>query len=154
MTMSYASSKHESFENGEILFTLSLKALQDAPLSQMITINSDITATEAYAGIAPKVMDIRLELTSVAAEDVKLFQNEPNPFRDLTRIAFFMPVEGDAKLSVYDVSGKMVVSRNLQAEKGMNQVTFTQEQLGQHGVLYYTLETGQFTETKKMIILE
>ncbi|KXK38825.1 MAG: hypothetical protein UZ09_BCD002001198 [Bacteroidetes bacterium OLB9] len=36
----------------------------------------------------------------------------------------------------------------------MNSEVFTKAQLGVSGVLYYTLESGDYTATKKMIIVE
>jgi hypothetical protein len=52
------------------------------------------------------------------------------------------------------MTGKIVVVRNIAATKGLNSEVFTKEQLGVSGVMYYTLESGDFTATKKMIIVE
>jgi hypothetical protein len=38
--------------------------------------------------------------------------------------------------------------------KGYNQITLNSSELPAVGVLYYTLETADFTATKKMIIIE
>ena len=65
-----------------------------------------------------------------------------------------MPDAAAATLSVFDVTGKLVEVRNITAMKGLNSEVFTKEQLGVSGVLYYTLESGEFTATKKMIIVE
>jgi len=83
-----------------------------------------------------------------------LYQNEPNPFLGATKISFYMPKAAKATLSIFDVSGKLVATRNIDAVKGTNTETFTREQLQTSGVLYYTLESGDFTATKKMIIIE
>ncbi|MCC7443214.1 MAG: T9SS type A sorting domain-containing protein, partial [Saprospiraceae bacterium] len=61
---------------------------------------------------------------------------------------------GAATLSVYDMTGKLVVTRSISAVKGLNSEVFTKDQLGVSGVMYYTLESGDFTATKKMIIVE
>ena len=65
-----------------------------------------------------------------------------------------MPTAAKATLNVFDVTGKVVAVRVVDASKGMNSEIFTREQLGATGVLYYTLESGDFTATKKMIIVE
>jgi hypothetical protein len=36
----------------------------------------------------------------------------------------------------------------------MNSEVFTREQLGAAGVLYYRLESGDYSATKKMIVIE
>ena len=38
--------------------------------------------------------------------------------------------------------------------KGYNEVTIDRSQLGSTGVLYYQLETAEYSATKKMIIVE
>jgi len=57
-------------------------------------------------------------------------------------------------MTVFDVTGKVIVQRDIDGVKGYNTVNFTANQLGTSGVLYYTLESGDFTATKKMIIIE
>ena len=59
-----------------------------------------------------------------------------------------------ATISVYDVTGKIIAKKDIEGAKGYNTVNFTADQLGTSGVLYYTLESGDFTATKKMIIIE
>jgi hypothetical protein len=65
-----------------------------------------------------------------------------------------MPSAAKASLSVYDVTGKLVTVRNIDASKGLNSEIFTRDNLALAGVLYYTLVSGDFTATKKMIIVE
>jgi len=57
-------------------------------------------------------------------------------------------------MSIFDVTGKLVVRRQIEAVKGINTMTFTREQIGTSGVLYYQLESGQFTAQKKIIIID
>jgi hypothetical protein len=57
-------------------------------------------------------------------------------------------------LTVRDVKGALVYKVEGNYAKGNNQFTLKKSQLGASGVLYYTLETTDFTATKKMVILE
>jgi hypothetical protein len=59
-----------------------------------------------------------------------------------------------ATLKVFDVTGKIVATRNIHAVKGWNTEVFTKEQLGASGVLYYQLESGNFSDMKKMIVID
>ena len=83
-----------------------------------------------------------------------LRQNEPNPFVHQTVISYDMPVASKVTLTVHDVSGKVVASRSIDAQKGMNSEVFTRQELGQTGVMYYTLKSGEFTSSLKMIVIE
>ncbi len=62
--------------------------------------------------------------------------------------------EDKATMKVFDVAGKVIVVKNIEGVRGYNTVNFTAKELGASGVLYYRLESGDFTATKKMIVIE
>ena len=151
--MSYATNESVTVKEGEVLFTLTVKAAKATKVSEMIALNSGVTKSESYNSDL-KVGEVSLSVRTAPVASIELFQNEPNPFRGQTTISFTMPDAATATLSVFDVTGKLVTVRNITAVKGLNSEVFTKEQLGVSGVLYYTLESGEFTATKKMIIVE
>jgi hypothetical protein len=153
VTMSYASNEAISATEGEVLFTLVVKADKAMNVSEMISLTSEVTKAESYNSDL-KVGNVSLSVRTAPVANIELFQNEPNPFKGQTTVNFNMPVAATATLSVYDVTGKVVTIRNIDAVKGLNSEVFTKEQLGVSGVLYYTLVSGDFTATKKMIIVE
>ncbi len=153
VTMSYASTEGTSIHAGEVLFTLIVKADKAGNVSEMITLNSGVTAAESYSSDLT-VGKVSLDVRTAPVAGIELNQNEPNPFKGQTTVSFVMPEAATATLSVYDVTGKVVTVRNIDANKGLNSEIFTREQLGATGVLYYTLKSGDFTATKKMIIIE
>jgi hypothetical protein len=155
VTMSFASNEAVSAKGDDVLFTMIVKANKAGNVSEMMTLNSDVTAAESYVGTDMTVGKLSLNVrTADVAEAIELFQNEPNPFKGQTTVSFYMPSAAKASLSVYDVTGKLVTVRDIDAVKGYNSEIFTTAQLGTSGVLYYTLVSGDFTATKKMIIVE
>ena len=122
-------------------------------VSEMLAVSSTVTAAESYTSDL-KVGKVSLDVRTAPVKAIELSQNEPNPFKGQTSISFMMPEAATATLSVYDVTGKVVTVRNINANKGMNSETFTREQLGASGVMYYTLKSGDFSATKKMFIVE
>jgi large repetitive protein len=56
-------------------------------------------------------------------------------------------------LTIRDVKGALIYRVEGNYTKGNNQVILKQEQLRASGVLYYTLQTNDFTATKKMVLL-
>jgi hypothetical protein len=153
VTMSYAASENVTLTEDEILFTLVVKSTKKALLSELISLGSGITKAESYTGDL-HVAGVSLNIRNKSLSKIELFQNEPNPFKGQTTINFFMPQATSATLSVYDLSGKLLEIRKIDAVKGMNSQVFTKESVGSSGVLYYTLESGDFLATKKMIIVE
>lgn len=94
------------------------------------------------------------QISSGIPEEFELSQNYPNPFNPQTRIRFSVPVTGNVKLRIYNSLGVEVnqpVSRVLAA--GSYQFIFNASGLP-GGVYFYTIESGAFKDTKKMILLK
>jgi len=153
VTMSFASRTPITAKADDVLFTLTLKSTAKSTVGNLMKVTSDVTTAEFYNSTL-QVGKVSLTTRNADLEGIELFQNEPNPFRSQTLVSYYMPKAASVKLSVFDVTGKVVVVRNINAVKGLNSEVFTREELGASGVLYYTLESGDFSGTKKMIIVE
>ncbi|MBK8518883.1 MAG: T9SS type A sorting domain-containing protein [Saprospiraceae bacterium] len=153
VTMSYAGKQGITLGEGTVLYTIIVKADRAVKVSEMLSIGSAVTPAESYTHDFA-VGKVSLEIRTAPVTAITLMQNEPNPFKGQTTISFNMPNAAAATLSVYDVTGKVVSVRNIQTNKGLNSEIFTREQLGASGVMYYTLKSGDFTATKKMIVIE
>ncbi|NJL55570.1 T9SS type A sorting domain-containing protein [bacterium] len=138
----------------QVLFTLIIRAKADANLSQVLGISSRYTVAEAY-NQASELMNVGIQFNSgaVTAVGFELYQNTPNPFKGQTVIGFNLPTAGDATISISDVTGKVVKLVRGNYAKGYNNVILQSTDLPT-GVLTYTLQAGQFTDTKKMVILQ
>lgn len=91
---------------------------------------------------------------NTVAEDYSLSQNYPNPFNPSTVISYQLPEGGFVNLKVYNELGKEVsslVSKNQNA--GRYEVTFDGSNLGS-GIYYYSINAGNYTETKKMMMVK
>lgn len=86
--------------------------------------------------------------------DYKLYQNYPNPFNPNTIIKFRIKDSRFVTLKVYDILGKEIstlVSEELDA--GIYETEFKASELSS-GVYYYRLVAGNFTDTKKMLLVK
>ncbi|HAX49801.1 MAG TPA: T9SS type A sorting domain-containing protein [Ignavibacteria bacterium] len=84
----------------------------------------------------------------------RLEQNYPNPFNPQTSINFTIPSGSIVKLSVFDVLGREVASPvNEYRAAGSYDVSFDAASLSS-GVYYYRIAAGEYSETKKMIVLK
>ena len=138
--------------DGEV-FAISFTAKADGSLSEMIRINGRFTQAEAYNEHLER-MNVALRFDTPSENDnFVLYQNTPNPFTDQTRIAFHLPSQTQATLTITDISGRKVKVWNLDGEKGYNEVIFDNAELLTSGILFYRLETRDFTATKKMLVL-
>ncbi|MFA7420833.1 MAG: T9SS type A sorting domain-containing protein [Melioribacteraceae bacterium] len=94
-----------------------------------------------------------VEETGIPVE-FNLNQNFPNPFNPATKISFSLPKEGFTKLVVYDLLGKEVsilVKDKLNA--GAHSINFDAKNLPS-GVYLYALTSGNYSSTKKMILIK
>jgi len=138
----------------EVLFTLVFRANTDAEVSEVLSVGSRYTTSEAYTE-AGELMDVALNFgaTQVTAAEFKLHQNQPNPFNGITTIRYELPEAAQATITVKDVSGRVLRVIEQDGVKGANQVDVKAAGLPA-GVLFYTVETAEHTATKKMIIME
>ncbi|HMN23734.1 MAG TPA: M1 family aminopeptidase [Ignavibacteriaceae bacterium] len=95
------------------------------------------------------------EVEEVNFPDVySLEQNYPNPFNPTTIIKFNLAKAGFTSLKIYDVLGKEVANiLNGELEAGHHQVSFDASNLPS-GVYMYTVSSGSFTESRKMMFLK
>ncbi len=156
MTMSWSSEKAVNAAEGEVLFTVVMKATENGRLSNMMSVGSDVTRSESYAGSEMETnrLDLSFRTNESEVAGYALYQNEPNPFKTNTVVNFNMPTAGEATFTVTDVTGKLVHTRKVNAVKGMNKVEFNRTDVPVSGVVYYTIESGDFTATKAMIVIE
>jgi hypothetical protein len=87
-------------------------------------------------------------------KEFKLFNNFPNPFNPSTKIKFDIPTPTLVKLTVYNILGKEVtnlVNENMSA--GSYSVEFSADNYSS-GVYFYRIETSDYVETKKMLLLK
>jgi len=93
----------------------------------------------------------------------KLYQNYPNPFNPVTKIKLdvaahlqysFSKSKMNVYLKIFDIQGKEIATLvNEQLKAGTYEVEFKADDLPS-GVYYYKITAGNYTNTKKMILLK
>jgi hypothetical protein len=97
-------------------------------------------------GIAP--------VAGITPDRFSLSQNYPNPFNPTTNISFSIPTSGDVRLAVFDAMGRQVaLLANGKFEAGTYNIDFNASSLAS-GIYFYTLSAGEFTQTKKMMLIK
>jgi hypothetical protein len=152
-------SRATSVSADKVLFTLVFRADQGGELSQMLSVGSRITSAEAYSmdngslittDVNLGFKDAQVDVTSEFA----LYQNIPNPFKDQTIVGFDLPSAMSATLTLYDITGRVLELVKGDFTAGYNEISIDRQDIGGQGVVYYRLDAGTFTGTKKMILLD
>ncbi len=149
LVISWNDAKAISLAN-DVLFTVSVK--MDANSS--LNISDKVITSEAYQGPTLEVIGVNT-IGSDAVAMNSLSQNEPNPWKASTTIAFNLENGGETTFKVYSATGELVYRNTANYTAGENVFTLSSENIsGASGVLYYTIESGEYTATRKMIILK
>ena len=95
--------------------------------------------------------------------EFSLFQNYPNPFNPVTKIKFDVPngvppLKGDrgmtVRLIIYDILGREVTTLiNEQLKPGSYEADWDGSNFASD-IYFYSLQTEEFTETKKMVLMK
>lgn len=85
-----------------------------------------------------------------------LSQNYPNPFNPSTRINYDLRNSNFVSLKVFDMLGKEVASLvNEKQNTGSYSVDFNSSEFNlPSGIYFYTLNAGEFKETRKMVLVK
>ena len=89
----------------------------------------------------------------------ELVGNYPNPFNPETRISFLTKENGPVSIDIYNIKGQRVRSLlNENREAGVHNVVWNgKDDKGKNvasGVFFYRMKSGQYTSTKKMILMK
>ena len=106
-----------------------------------------------YVSDEPVIAGIN-NISSEIPENFSLLQNYPNPFNPVTMLKFQIPRNGFVKLTVFDMLGKEIETL---VNEDLHAGTYEYEWNGINmpsGVYFYKLTAGNFTETRKMIMIK
>ncbi|TKJ38437.1 hypothetical protein CEE37_13040 [candidate division LCP-89 bacterium B3_LCP] len=91
---------------------------------------------------------------TVAPSDYGLSSAYPNPFNPETKLTFTLPQAGEVSLSVYDLSGREVATLyDGYYPSGSHEAIFNAQGLTS-GVYFIRLATGDFQQTRKLMLLK
>jgi hypothetical protein len=95
-----------------------------------------------------------IEVEVYAPLAFKLDQNYPNPFNPSTKIEYTIPTDGYTELKVYDIMGNSITTLVSETKPaGSYEVDFDASDIPS-GVYFYTLASGEFIISKKMMLIK
>ncbi len=95
-----------------------------------------------------------MESTAAVPDQFMLSQNHPNPFNPTTTISFALPDEAQVKLEVFNIMGQKVTTLvDGYLDAGEHSVTWDASGVAS-GIYFYRIETDEFVESRKMVLLK
>ncbi len=116
------------------------------------------TAKDSVGYIGKDTLVVNYSTTDVVDSQIprifSLQQNYPNPFNPVTIIKYAVPKTSFVNITVYDLLGREIVKLvNEEKPPGNYNIKFNGSNLTS-GIYFYRLQSGGFSETKKLILLK
>ncbi len=125
-------------------YTAGVEAVYDDGLSAIveITFTYGVSETEDIIGV-----------------DTKLNGNYPNPFNPITNIAYSIRDAGNVTLRVYNLRGQLVKTLINEVKETGNHTAFwngtnNSNKSVSSGIYFYKMKSGNYSSTKKMILMK
>ncbi len=131
----------------------------DNSLAQSWSESLDPLGTPGYENSVYAILGVNDQYIGSIPEEFSIHQNYPNPFNPMTQIKYEIPKEIFVSIVVYDLSGRLVktlVKENQSA--GYYSINWDATNIQglkvSAGMYIYRIQSGNFSETKKMILLK
>ena len=97
--------------------------------------------------------------TYLYPETFRLYKNYPNPFNPITSLRYDLPKDGLVNITIFDMRGRLVKTLvNGSRTAGYNSIqwnaTDDRNEPVSAGLYLYTIQTGEFRQTRKMLLLK
>lgn len=148
VSISWNSNSQQIIHENEVLFYIETST-KNLHLEQ---IHQNGFNSELYLDHELKDLVIVQSKDRVADFSFELKQNIPNPYFDQTVVPIEVTKSCSMVLTVYNISGKQILEKNLLLEKGLNYVNIDRAMLGAEGIYLYKLEGNAGSQVKKMIL--
>ena len=115
--------------------------------------------TEYSNTVSVIIESLDLDDDSAMDLDYKIHQNYPNPFNPTTEIKYDLPEDALVSINIYDLMGRSIKSLvNSQQTAGYRSIEWNAtNNLGEPvsaGMYIYTIQAGDFRQSRKMVLLK
>jgi len=127
----------------------------------VLLVVTDVSETEPDTGYINADYEVIMSSGFVGVDDeentpsdYRLSQNYPNPFNAQTTIRYSLLEQSEVSIDIYDILGRKIETLLSDVQQaGYHQATWNAEDITS-GVYFYKIQTGNYTETKKMMLLK
>ena len=132
-------------------FTLVFTALQKGVLSEVLHMNSNITAAEAYTrGLQTLPAGLEFLPESAGKSSPSFLSVRPNPVTDRFTTAYYLPEAGPTTFTLTDATGRVLQSVQADRERGYHETQFDVSG-AKPGLLFLRLEAGEGADIQKVL---
>lgn len=152
ITFSWNAASGLNLFEDQSLFKINFKSITSGSVKDVIAITSDLTKAEIYNDEL-KVSNLELRFSDDSFDAIKLYQNNPNPFSNITEVLFDLPEDSNVSFKIYDSKGSILKTTHRHYSKGQNSILITGSDLKNQGIYFYELKTDKSTFVKRMVYI-
>ena len=133
--------------------TNSWKSVASTINTQNNTVSFSSSTVSGFVALSGSTVTA-VEITESLPTEFVLNQNYPNPFNPSTTISYKLSSNGNVSLKVYDILGNEVTTlMNGFQNAGSYKISFDASRIAS-GVYFYKLQTSNFVQVRKMMLLK
>ena len=145
--------------DGVFIDTVSIESSADMYFPALFNAQSTAPNQQFIVKGTTDTLSLKIEGTETIPHEFNLHQNMPNPFNPITSLRYDLPEDGLVKITVYDMMGRVVKTLvNSSQTAGLKSVqwnsTNDRNEPVSAGLYLYTIQVGEFRQTKKMVLLK
>jgi hypothetical protein len=110
---------------------VSCQVRENGKLSEKIRLDAKLKSEVYNGNLKPQSLGLGFRSEAYSHLNVIIDQNKPNPWSDQTFIDYKVPNDGPVKVSISDMSGRVLHRENLMAKKGQNRFEITSDDVNQ-----------------------
>jgi hypothetical protein len=110
---------------------VSCQVRENGKLSEKIRLDAKLKSEVYNGNLKPQSLGLGFRSEAYSQLNVIIDQNKPNPWSDQTFIDYKVPNDGPVKVSISDMSGRVLHRENLMAKKGQNRFEITSDDVNQ-----------------------
>lgn len=154
MTISWFDENNIDVLKDDVLFTIQLRAIASGDISQSLSINSDITEAELYVdGEQTFVPQLKIDGPD-SRDELSILSCSPNPWKDESRVSFYLPQPGQVTYTITDVNGKRLKSFSENVIAGYQSLILKSSDFANRGMIFVEISAGKEVAAQKMIVLD
>jgi len=86
--------------------------------------------------------------------EFQLKQNYPNPFNPVTKITYSIPIRAHVRISIFDAKGRFIQNLVNELKDAGDHLVYWDASAVGTGVYFYKIQTSEFTQVKKCMIIK
>ena len=145
--------------DGVFIDTVSIESSADLYFPALFNDQSTTPNQQFIIKGTTDTLSLKIEGIETIPYQFNLYQNMPNPFNPITSLRYDLPEDGLVNITIYDMIGRVVKTLvNSQQTAGYKSIiwnaTNNRNEPVSAGLYLYTVQAGEFRQTRKMVLLK